>query len=480
MFLTDQEIAERFRNSRSGLELLAVENAAIPVSVLYILVLAQRDKGLGLVPEFVLRGVATGLNTSLEIANLLGVDRALVDGAVAEQVAAGNLAYEPAAQTFSLTRRGLTSASELTALVPVEEEVPITFDRSNWRVAEYNSADLIERRLAESEDRLLIPALKSTRVVASDVKTSDIESHLLQGRTAKGQLQILEILRVRPSRHRYLPIKLLIFGESTGRQLDIVPVVDGEVSPLHERHIAALGGAAGLNLHGAPAARTTPLVISTNGTSAEEPAVETSHQPSAIVSSPSIESLEVTQIGVFDHALHLERALGSASRRLLIISPWIRRSVVNKAFVDSLEKRLRAGVQVHLGYGIGKDDDESHAEALERLHSLARKYSASFTFARLPNSHAKILIYDDCYITTSFNWLSFKGDRNRTYRMEEGTMVSSRSKTDGVHATYSALLEEHKLRGAPARAREHPRRDRAGGRPPTIADVAVVRRQQNK
>ena len=59
---------------------------------------------------------------------------------------------------------------------------------------------------------------------------------------------------------------------------------------------------------------------------------------------------------------------------------------------------------------------------------------------RLQNTHAKILIFDGLWITTSFNWLSFKGDPNRTYRMEEGTLVQIQSEVDKAYRQYVDVL----------------------------------------
>ena len=61
---------------------------------------------------------------------------------------------------------------------------------------------------------------------------------------------------------------------------------------------------------------------------------------------------------------------------------------------------------------------------------------------RLRNTHAKILIYDGNWINTSFNWLSFRGDSDRTYRMEEGTLVAILSRVDKEYAHYRALIEQ--------------------------------------
>jgi hypothetical protein len=48
----------------------------------------------------------------------------------------------------------------------------------------------------------------------------------------------------------------------------------------------------------------------------------------------------------------------------------------------------------------------------------------TFWISRLGDTHAKVLVSDRKYaIVTSFNWLSFRGDPNRTFRDEQGTMV---------------------------------------------------------
>jgi hypothetical protein len=50
---------------------------------------------------------------------------------------------------------------------------------------------------------------------------------------------------------------------------------------------------------------------------------------------------------------------------------------------------------------------------------------------RLGNTHAKVLIKDsDFAAVTSFNWLSFKGDPNRTFRDEQGTLLQEQGLVD--------------------------------------------------
>jgi hypothetical protein len=70
-------------------------------------------------------------------------------------------------------------------------------------------------------------------------------------------------------------------------------------------------------------------------------------------------------------------------------------------------------------------------QAEKTLQKLASQYSKTFTLKRLGDTHAKILISDTKFaVTTSFYWLSFKGERDRTFRDERGTLVSDPQKID--------------------------------------------------
>jgi phosphatidylserine/phosphatidylglycerophosphate/cardiolipin synthase-like enzyme len=144
-----------------------------------------------------------------------------------------------------------------------------------------------------------------------------------------------------------------------------------------------------------------------------------------------------------EHRPILERTLQQSRTRLMIISPWIRASAVNLWFVQKLEKLLRRGVKVYIGYGLGEEEkDMSHTDlaAEQDLLELARKYPHSFIFRRLGDTHAKILISDSSLaITTSFNWLSFRGQSHRMFRDERGTLVSEPGK---VNELFDSMLEQ--------------------------------------
>jgi hypothetical protein len=145
-------------------------------------------------------------------------------------------------------------------------------------------------------------------------------------------------------------------------------------------------------------------------------------------------SLPMRWLEMYEHRPLLEQALKDTQKRLMIISPWIRANSVNRWFLQEFENLLKQGVQVFIGYGLGEKDENRYPkdiEAEKALRKLAGQYSKSFIFKRLGDTHAKILISDTrLAVLSSFNWLSFKGERDRTFRDERGILVSDPQKVD--------------------------------------------------
>lgn len=144
-----------------------------------------------------------------------------------------------------------------------------------------------------------------------------------------------------------------------------------------------------------------------------------------------------------EHRPILEEALKNSQDRLLIISPWIRSTAVNPWFLKNLENLLNKGVFVYIGYGLGEKDENlslADIDAEKKLERLAKQFPKKFTLKWLGDTHAKILISDSKFaITTSFNWLSFRGAKNRDFRDERGTLVSDPRK---VKELFNSLMQQ--------------------------------------
>lgn len=442
-----EQIRRRFGNQRPGLELLGLVEAAVPVTVLRVDVLAQERKQLPLLEEFIIRFVHEGVQTTEELAALLGLEHNQVLNATAEQISESNIRRGDG--RLALTTQGLDVARNLAAIQPVLKQLPVPFDRIVWTIKDYAQINLIKKRAADERGYLLLPRKKQASVALTDLTVEQF-NELIHTRDDRDRL--VEILRIRriasQTQHLYLPAQLLVYGNPELGEIELELCIDGVLQPSHRLELAAMGAAKRLGFQvgesesrptlspeleevRVPAEQVEALV---HGTDKAAPATAEAEPQQKVAEIP------VRSISMLEHPDQLNAALDSARRRILIISPWVKRGVVTTEFVAKLERRLRAGVEVHIGHGIGPDDSGSDTWALNKLQNLAKRYESKFRFVRLNNTHAKILIYDGIWINTSFNWLSFKGDPNRTFRMEEGTLVQIPSEVDKAYKQYVDVL----------------------------------------
>lgn len=450
MSLTSADmIRRRFGDQRPGLQLISVVDAALPVTILRVDVLAQERKPLPLLEEFILRFVLAGVREIDEIAGLLGLQRDQVVSTVADQISSNNLT-RAANGELGLTKLGLEAARNLAAVQPVLTQINVPFDRLVWNAQDYARASLIKKRDAQEAGLEVLPAKKSSRVDVNDL-TVERFNELVESRNDRTRK--VEVLRVRKiasqNLHLYMPAQLLIYGDPESGEVELGLCVDGDLQPAHGLELAAADAVVKLGITVArPEPRPTLApeleelrvasdqieIIRVAGEQAPKGVAEPADMPKRV------QDIAVRSVDVHEHPQLLAKALNGAKKRLLIIAPWVKGGVVNTDFVAAVERRLRAGVEVHIGHGYGPDDSGSDDFALRKLTNLAARYD-KLRVVRLQNTHAKILIFDDLWITTSFNWLSFKGDPNRTYRMEEGTLVQIQNEVDKAFERYVGILD---------------------------------------
>jgi hypothetical protein len=446
VFEPDDAIAKRYGATRPGLRLIAVVDAALPVTQLKVDVLAQERKPLPLLDEFTIRLTAMGIRNPDQMASILGIELKLAESSVVEQLAADNLMRVPGRKTLvELTPQGRVMAADLEATRPVQRALPVTFDRLTWEVSSYPPEALVQRKEAQDADLIILPAAHSKRILPLDVTVASLNRLIAEGDSREGRLDVLAIENVSPRKHRYLPVKLLLFADDARAEVQLGIVIEGQLSSIHERALLTTGGASALGISIGEPAKRPPLPDDLE-------AIRASHtgQSTAVVESqPDVvqvaDEFVVRDISVHEHPGLLQDALVDSKKRLVIIAPWVRNSVVDTTFVGGLERLLRKKVRVHIAYGIGKDDRGSDERAVSRLRNLSDRFKDNFTFVRLKNSHAKILISDGIWINTSFNWLSFRGDPNRTYRMEEGVLIRSQRHVDEAYEKYLRMIEEQRI-----------------------------------
>ena len=435
-------LQRRFGSDRPGLQLIAVEDAAVPVTVIRADTLAQERKELPITEEFALRFIKEGVDQPSEIAGYLGLDTGQVLEAVAEQLGEGHI-RRASSERLALNPAGEEVVTTLAATRPVLRQLPVSFDRLTWKLADYPERSLIQKKDAEERGMTILPAARNARIGQDDVTPAEF-NRLLKIRS-KERLQVLRIHKVTLKRHLYFPVQLLVYGDESRSEIELAICIDDALAHDHGIALDRIGAVDRLGLKLA-VAEPRPILdeeleSQRSGPIEPSPAVPTDSPEPPLASASGFTGL-VESVSVFEHADLLTDALESAKKRLLIISPWINRAVVNTDFMAKLERRLRSGVQVTIAYGFGADE-KSDPAAVRRLQNLAGRFNG-FDFARVANTHAKILIFDDCWVSTSFNWLSFRGDPDRTYRMEEGTLVRIPKKVDEAYQRYLGLIDEQR------------------------------------
>lgn len=455
MTLTSADtVRRRFGDHRPGLQLISVVDAVLPVTILRVDVLAQERKPLPLLDEFILRFVHAEVRDIDEIAALLGLQRDQVVNTVAEQMSSmnNNLSRSRDGQ-LQLTAVGRETARNLAAVQPVLTQLNVPFDRLVWDAQDYARSSLIKKRDAQDAGLELLPAKKNARVDLTDLAVERL-NELMESRDPRArQAEVLRIRKIASQNiHLYMPAQLLVYGNSDTAEVELGLCVEGDLRPAHGLELAAADAVVRLGISVAPPEPRPTLApeLEEQRVSSKQVEIiraagaEPGERANAVSDPPPqrVEDIAVRSVGVHEHPQLLAQALNGAKKRLLIIAPWVKGGVVNTEFVAALERRLRAGVDVHIGHGYGPDDSGSDDFALRKLNNLAARYD-KLRIVRLQNTHAKILIFDDQWITTSFNWLSFKGDPNRTYRMEEGTLVQIPSEVDNAFDRYRQVLESH-------------------------------------
>ena len=467
-----EDIARRHA-MRSGFRLVDYAEVGLPIYRLSLEAFFLAKKQVPPVAEFVLKSINAGLKSPEEIGVFLGLDAPIVNDAFATLVQTDDiyLAAPPGSRTqvLSLTQKGRQTLEGAKLVVPEERSITIDFDGLLRRPITYQGWLLKARELKETGIKE-IPPFPQKRPEAGDLKVREIKDVLRQsGGALESARELLGVKAVERRELFFQPALALVYKAKDSDDVQVAFAIGGRLSFEHEEAFARTNGPKKLGIVQAVSASVvaepipdhTPPVLPV--VEAKEEQVEALKQASskaqadvddARQAAEAAESAEerkkaeerlsiaseqlsrakiqldtfpVRGLDVYEHPGLLERALRESKERLLIISPWIRAKVVNHAFISKLERLLTRKVNVYIGYGLGEDDDQirdNDRRAEQDLERLAQKYP-NFAFVRLGDTHAKVIISDRNFIvTTSFNWLSFKGDPNRTFRDEQGTFVA--------------------------------------------------------
>lgn len=458
-------LIRKYKDSKPGFKLAAVLPCAIPVRVFQLKVLLSEEREYPLGGEFCLRAVQAGVRSTSEISTFLGIEQEIAGEFIASEILLGHL-YFDSDNKLTLTESGYDALEHLAIQRLRSTTISAQVDQSTGLSSSYlQLADklgdlsvLTGGEVSPDESIYLLEA------PSRDRPTRDFfDLHVLNSYQHDEKTKIVEIqglVRNRKFQARLKLCWLLSYSEYGSGEITSELYVDGEISEEHQEFVnsfnflksagiefedpveapAIVEFIRGFNLQDSPDAGK--IVEIYRGLDYVE---EDSFDPRSSTLAPSPAELRNTPIGVgkflvqgdapsrvsvFEHPKILDEALRFSKSRLFIVSPWITHRVVNKVFVENLKRCIKRGVDVTIVYGF----EEGAGNSRSSLLSLLELKSIGLKFLRHQNTHAKVLIVDNTVVMTSFNWLSFMGDKGQTYRMEEGMEIRSKEFADTFYS----------------------------------------------
>src|SRR6266853_5853542 len=468
--MNSEDVVARLDN-RAGYKVVDYVEVGLPVYRLNILALVQLRKSFPPIEEFVMRTVHAGFRSVEDIGGLLGLSRATVEGTLSNLIRA-DLVVERNDSSVTISQDGATALQEEAHIKPISQTLAIDFDGLVRTPKWYGRHGLLTIQQIESIGLMPIRGFPPKRPTVAELNPNDVFDVLRLAAGVADDAKVL--LKVRDiTRYRRLFLRAILLIYRAGNDVQVGFAIDGRLSEDHEMAFIRAGGIEKLAIKQSLQMAASDLATETGKgvagvtkkveddarklkrkaavakfraevarqnieRAAGEEEKQAAERDLAIAgediktAEQALQQFEVRPLAVYEHPKLLREALSTSKTRLMIISPWIRKAIVDDEFLGVLRGTLSKGVAVYFGYGIdrkGKPDD-GDAEAFAKLKLLSQNFS-NFSFFRLGDTHAKVLIKDrEFYITTSFNWLSFKGDPKRTFREEWGTFVGIPEKVD--------------------------------------------------
>lgn len=461
------EVAKKL-DGRAGYELVTYREVGLPIFGIHATALLQERQERSCIEEFALRALAAGLGSASQVEGILGLPRNVVDTTLADLVRQEAIRTSHGGESLALTERGRDLLDGADVLSPSQQTVWFPFDGLLRRPKWFGTTSFLRQADMRESGLLAIRPIPARPPEADELSAPDVSEVVrLAAGASRGDRQVLRIERIEKRYRLFLPAVALIYRAVEGDEVQVAFAVEGRLSQEHELAFARGGGlerqAIFDELREAPApvdkaelgGRVAELVQAAEGLRKDAARITSSRSAvdRAAVARATAQTDEaranatkqeeaakkdlseaeaglrqnlVRPVPVYEHPGILQDAIATARERLLVVSPWIRRAVVNDAFVQKIEQACSRGVRVALGFGLGDVDEgeqEWDAKARRALERVAAR-SKHFQMKRFGDTHAKVLIKDsEFFVITSFNWLSFRGDPSKPFRDEWGTMV---------------------------------------------------------
>jgi len=477
--LTLTELNRIHGDLHPGLDLVTYVPVAIPVHAYSVEMRIYEIKDYPLLNEHVIRCISLGMNSVEEISRFLGIEQVYVSDAVATESAENGTIGITGRGTLLLTDFGLQKLENFTQNEARKASEKLHVDLVTGIVTKYRNPGIsiaeLGKRLDGLDGEQFVRKFKSRSEgdkTILDFKL-DLVDELLGNQHFDKRISVLEVMGVKRSTKKPLYVlgQVLVYADAKAENVMLTMTVDGTRQLEHDQYLATNEVRELLDFEIEPEAEELPpakilqeskksktqhivdlikrisdlpqaddefLVEEARSSDSEVPNPATIVRPSYVGPSLFRPQVKPVRLRVTDLPTLRSEAIRFSKKRLLIISPWVKKAVVNQDFIRQLTAALNRGVRVDLALGIGKDFSDSHEDSIDSLVDLAKFYPDALYLHKW-QSHEKLLIADQAYIETTFNWLSFQGVTKQHYRRERGTLIVDSQIADEV---YSEMLNE--------------------------------------
>ena len=480
--MNPSDVANRL-GRKSGHRLLSYGYVGLPVFRINAECIVLEQTKLSAIEEYLLRAIEEGINNADRLAAFLGLPKSVIDIALADGIRDSSIEMTLESRVV-IAAAGKKKLADQGVIRPKQLMLSFTYDALLRRPQYYPESALYQPK----QMRLLsIPEIRAVPDRGPDSDEVDLE---LVNQTIRAALRarkgnparVLRIERIHRSYRLFLQAVALQFKSVVGDDFHVEFAIDGRPSQDHDQQFAQSNGSKRSKIFSQltprnPASdlnkeidvelaselkelcdksmrdqeKTTSELQLDAKTRRGTDVKNSGHKPLLTLGrladrggAAAVEIQSAVQVlSVLQHHPLLIKSIQEASKRLLIISPWIRNDVVNEAFIETLTECLARGVETYIGFGIGAKEEwkEIDSDCKHALSRLSGQY-ANFNFKRLGDTHAKVLLKDDDYfVLTSFNWLSFRGDPRRPFREELGNMIAIPNKVEEFFRSYSSRFD---------------------------------------
>lgn len=455
---------------------------AFPVYRLVVTARVLETQSLSTISTYILRIIAAQTASIERIAYLLGLEKQDVVSATADLLRTGLVERIPGeagtTPSLNLTIRGRAYLDQREHLfAPRKRRLNFHFDPLVKKIEPRYRDDLVARSRILKDGRAVVqvPA-KAPRL--SDLDTVDLES-VLQDNTDSPRQSIVALVSMRTPYVEYLGNRRVFLLQnrwnSTEQRLAIYHgrtylrgpsnalqhlFSVGEFLPPEDLTLVSVGEQdllehVPINLQSdarkvlEERQRFTKLERELAERKAQEQQVETREEvnrlyqeiaelneklKSAQLAAKKADELsdQINFISTENHRSVLEKALRTAQKRIVIISPWMNTRAVDRQLRVLIRGAIERGVTILIGYGFGFDERGEEGERNRRsadivirevLGELEGLDDQRIVFKDVGRTHEKLLICDNAFaVVTSLNWLSYKGEIDAGYRHETGVV----------------------------------------------------------